>query len=132
MSASTPCRPGRRPDPKLRALWEQRLCHFEQSGLSASTFCSNHRLSLPSFYAWRRRLRCSQPASTPRPAPIRETRPATTPAADHEPHFVPINILTAATPIELVLPTGTVVRLPPGCDLAFVRSLLQSLGGAPC
>jgi transposase len=122
MSASTPCRPGRRPDPKLRALWEKRLCHFEQSGLAASTFCSNHGLSLPSFYAWRRRLRCSHPASTPSAAP----------AAEAEPRFVPISLLPAPTPIELVLPTGTVVRVPPGCDLAFVRSLLESLGGAPC
>jgi hypothetical protein len=32
----------------------------------------------------------------------------------------------------LVLATGTVVRLRPGCDLAYVRALMQTLGGLPC
>jgi hypothetical protein len=98
-----------------------RLHSFEQSGLPASTFCAKHDLSLPSFYAWRRRLRCSNSANTPVAADLAD-----------EPRFVPIRLLPASTPIELVLPTGTVVRVPPGCDLAFVRSLVASLGGAPC
>src|ERR1700678_284679 len=119
MSASVPPRPGRRPDPTLRSLWEKRLRTFEQSRQSVSTFCSEHGLSLPSFYAWRRRLRCSDSVSTPV-------------AAADEPRFVPIKLLSTSTPIELVLPTGTVVRVPPGCDLAFVRSLVESLGGASC
>jgi transposase len=122
MSASTSLRPGRRPDPTLRSLWKKRLHHFEQSGQSASTFCSEQGLSLPSFYAWRRRLRCSDSASTP--VGVADT-------ADG-PQFVPIRLLPTSTPIELVLPTGTVLRVPPGCDLAFVRSLVASLGDAPC
>jgi transposase len=121
MSASASSRPGRRPDPTLRSLWETRLHHFEQSGLSASAFCAEHGLSLPSFYAWRRRLRCSGSASTPVAADLAD-----------EPRFIPIKLLPASTPIELVLPTGTVVRVPPDCDLAFVRSLVASLGGAAC
>ena len=31
-----------------------------------------------------------------------------------------------------VLPSGTVLRLGSGCDLALVRSLVAALGGAPC
>jgi hypothetical protein len=120
MSASASSRPGRRSDPTLRSLWEKRLHSFEQSGLTASTFCAERDLSLPSFYAWRRRLRCSDSAS-----------PVAADLAD-EPRFVPISLLPASLPIELVLPTGTVVRVPPGCDLAFLRSLVASLGGAPC
>ncbi len=121
MSASASSRPGRRPDPTLRALWEKRLHFFEQSGLAASTFCAQHDLSLPSFYAWKRRLRCSNSANT-------------SAAADraHQPRFIPIKLLPASTPIELVLPTGTVIRVPHGCDLDFVRSLVASLGGASC
>lgn len=122
MSASVPPRPGRRPDPTLRSLWEKRLRHFQQCGQSASTFCSEQGLSLPSFYAWRRRLRCSDSGRTP--VGVADT-------ADG-PRFVPIRLLPASIPVELVLPTGTVVRVPPGCDLAFVRSLVTSLGGAPC
>jgi|SRR5277367_4656794 len=121
MSASASSRPGRRPDPTLHSLWEKRLHLFEQSGLSASTFCAQQGLSLPSFYAWRRRLRCSVGASTPVAADLPD-----------EPLFVPIRLLPASTPIELVLPTGTVVRVPHGCDLDFVRSLVASLGGVSC
>src|SRR5438105_7927180 len=113
---ATPCsRPGRRPDPALRELWQQRLRRCQRSGLSAAAFCAKEGLSVPSFYAWRRRLR------TP-------ARPASAPQA----RLVPLRLLSAPTPVELLLPTGAVLRLAPGCDLAFVRALLDSLGGAPC
>jgi hypothetical protein len=60
MSASPSPRSGRRPDPALHTLWQQRLRRFEQSGLSALAFCTEHGLSLPSFYAWKRRLRLAE------------------------------------------------------------------------
>jgi transposase len=107
--------PGRRPDPALHALWQQRLARFDQAGLTAAAFCAKHALSLPSFYAWRRRLRAPAPVS----------------AQDSHP-FVPIRLLPAAPPVELVLPSGALLRLAPGCDLAFVRSLLDCLGGVSC
>jgi hypothetical protein len=111
---ATPCsRPGRRPDPALRDRWQQRLRRFERSGLSAAAFCAGEGLPLTSFYAWRRRLRTAAP----------------TPDGQR---FVPIRLLPAAAPLELVLPTGAVLRLAPGCDLDFVRSLVAALGGASC
>jgi len=118
MPTSSSSRPGRRPDPSVRARWQQQLQRFDQSGLSASAFCARHRLSLPSFYSWRRRLRHTQTSDQPQPAP----------------HFVPVHLLPAAAPapVELLLPAGAVLRLTPRCDLAFVRSLVESLGGASC
>jgi transposase len=119
MSATVSSRPGRRPDPTLRALWDQRLRRFDHSDQSAADFCSEQGLSLPSFYAWRRRLRGSGPPDAP--------------AANADgPRFLPITLLPAAAAIELVLPTGTVLRVTPGCDLAFLRSLVASLGGVSC
>jgi hypothetical protein len=114
MLATSCTRPGRRPDPAVHDLWRQRLLRFAQSGLSVSAFCDREGVSTPSFYAWRRRL---SPQS---------------PAAPDGPRFLPIHLLSPATPVELVLPSGPVLRLAPGCDLAFVRSLVDSLGGAPC
>jgi transposase len=106
-------RPGRHPDPALHTLWQQRLLRFKQSDLSISAFCDREGVSTPSFYAWRRRLR-SVPLAT-----------------SDSPRFLPVQVLSSP-PIELVLPCGAVLRLTAGCDLAFVRSLVDSLGGAPC
>jgi transposase len=114
MLATTSSRPGRRPDPAIRTLWQQRLLRFQRSGLSVSAFCDREGISTPSFYVWRRRLRNAAPAAT------------------DAPRFLPVRVLAAAAPVELVLPGGAVLRLTSDCDLAFVRSLVASLGGAPC
>ena len=112
MPATPSSRPGRRPDPALPQLWQQRLRRQQRSGLSVGNFCLREGLSAASFYAWRRRLGHG---------PVRDAR------------LVPVRILQPAhAPVELVLPGGASLRLAPGCDLAFVRSLIDCLGGAPC
>ena len=120
MSATASARPGRRPDPALHDLWRQRLQRFERSGLSAAAFCVKEGVSPPSFYAWRRRLQ-----------PSAQAAPGARPAADAA-RLVPVRLLAAPPPVELVLPGGAVLRLAPGCDLAFVRDLVATLGGRPC
>jgi transposase len=114
MSATSSVRPGRRSDPALHEQWRQRLARFEQAGLTAAAFCSSEGVSLPSFYSWRRRL-----------------RPAAAPDLADGPRLVPVRLLPTA-PVELVLPSGALLRLAPGCDLSFVRSLVDALGGKPC
>ena len=110
-------RPGRRPDPATRRLWQQRLERFSRSGLTVAAFCDREGVAVASFYAWRRRLR--QPDD---------------PAAEPAPHFVPVHVVSPPTsaPVELLLPSGLVVRLAPGVDLVWLRQLLGMLGGAPC
>src|SRR4051812_12372987 len=93
-----------------RAAWAERLARFAQSGLSPTQFCAQEGLTLPSFYAWRRRL-----AADPQ-------GPATAVTdADPGPRLLPVR-LPPTTAVELVLPGGAVLRLGPGCDLAFVRA----------
>jgi hypothetical protein len=48
------------------------------------------------------------------------------------PRLLPVRLASAPTPVELVLASGVVLRVAPGCDLAFIRSLVESLGHAPC
>ena len=47
------------------------------------------------------------------------------------PTFVPVRITPPAV-IELVLPTGVVVRVPSGAEPAAVARLVTALGAAPC
>jgi hypothetical protein len=111
-------RRGRRPDPALHDLWRQRLARFKNAGLSAPVFCANEGVPLPSFYAWRRRL--SGPAAARAIGPDRAGV-----------RFIPVRLVDPA-PVEARLPSGVTLRLAPGCDLDFVRSLVAALGGPSC
>lgn len=112
--------------PRSRAAtrqgWVERLARFSDSGLNSAQFCSREGISLPSFYAWKRRLATEalDPAS------------ATAPAGDAGPRLLPVRLPAPAAAPELVLPGGAVLRIPPGADLAWVRSLVEALGGVPC
>lgn len=114
--------PGRRPDPALVDLWRQRLQRFEHAGLSAVAFCAKEGVSTATFYAWRQRLR--QPPAEPTTAPGGP--------ADGASRLLPVRLLPATAPVEVVLPAGLVLRLTPGCDLDFVCALAGALGERPC
>ena len=105
-----------------RQTWVERLARFPLSGLTPAQFCASEGVSLPSFYSWKRRL-----TALPRPADAEHL-----PEATREPRLLPVGITAAAVAVEVVLPHGTVLRIPPGCDLAFVRALVQTLGDQPC
>src|SRR5215831_10480175 len=105
-----------------RQLWVERLARFPASGLRPAEFCAAEGVSLPSFYSWKRRLNA-------------EGRPADTQATDGPasgPRLLPVRIGATPAPVELVLPGGTVLRIPPGSDLAFVRSLIEALEEPSC
>ena len=105
-----------------RQLWAERLSRFARSGLGPSRFCAAEGVSLPSFYAWRRRLSAEQ--APPPAAPSAAGRPG--------PRLLPVRLAPADAPVELVLPSGAVLRVPPNCDLTFVRALVEAVGGPSC
>src|SRR5262245_49084251 len=101
----------RHPDPATTQRWQQRLHRFARSRLTVVAFCAREGIAPATFHAWKRRLR---DASTPQFVPVHVTEPV------------------AATTVELVLPSGCVLRLAPGCDPAWVRQLFDLLGVRPC
>jgi hypothetical protein len=102
-----------------RQTWADRIGRFPQSGLSPAQFCAAEGVSLAAFYAWKRRF-AAEADDGGNHAPD-----------DAGPRLLPVR-LQSATPVELVLPGGAVLRLLPGCDLDLVRALLRALGEAPC
>jgi hypothetical protein len=109
----------RRSRDAVRQLWIERLQRFDAGAFTVADFCRAEGVATQTFYYWRNKLTAAQPGSGPTP---------------HEdaPQFLPIRVLPHGAPVELVLPGGAVLRLAPGYDLAFVRALLDALGGSPC
>jgi transposase len=122
--AAAPTEPRRRPRSRAatRQAWVERLARFPHAGLSPAQFCAHEGVSLPSFYAGKRRLTAEALDAATAPAP----------AGDPGPRLLPVRLPPPGAAPELVLPGGAVLRLPPGCDLAWVRALVEALGGAPC
>ena len=105
-----------------REVWSDRLARFPSSGLTVAQFCTLEAVSVPSFYAWKRRL----------------TDQAPDPTSGHpqggagKARLLPVRLPPSGPLVELVLPSGAVLRLVPGCDLAWVRSLVTALGDLSC
>lgn len=113
MSADVPAPPLSRA--QVRQLWAERLQRFADSDLSVAAFCRAEGVPLQTFYYWKRRLAQTHNGHTP-----------------DAPRLLPIRLTQPPAPVELLLPGGTRLSLRPGCDLAFVRSLVEALGGTPC
>src|SRR5262245_36293513 len=109
MSEEVPAQPSSRS--ATRQSWTARLGRFATAGLSVAAFCRTEGISTQAFYYWRAKLS----ATTASPAQL-----------------LPVRLLAAPAPVEVVLPAGTVLRVCPGCDLAFLRSLVSALEGHPC
>jgi hypothetical protein len=98
-----------------RQLWAERLARFGHSGLTVTAFCAAEGVLPNSFYYWKRQLAAGAGADGAHPAPL----------------FLPVRVAPTVT-VEVALPSGAILRLGPGCDPAFVRSLVDALAGAPC
>jgi hypothetical protein len=97
---------------QTRQLWVERLQRFADSDVSVVAFCQQESISSHAFYYWKNKLHPDAPgADQPRLLPVR---------------------LAQSSAVELALPNGCVLRLTPGCDLDFVRSLVGALGDQPC
>src|SRR5262245_60162789 len=92
-----------------RQAWTERLARFAASDLSVAQFCALEGVSAPSFYSWKRRLAADRAGHAgPRNA-----------AAAPGPRLLPVQLADPSRAVEVVLPDGAVLRLLPGCDLAF-------------
>ena len=94
--------------------WRERLRRFDRSGLTVLEFCEREGVSTAGFYAWRRRL-----ASQAEP----DLRPA---RSVPRPLFVPVSVRSAATGVQIELPGGAIVRIPPAADERLLRCCIRA------
>ena len=114
-----PAVPGaRRRDPvATRRLWVERLERFGRANQTVAQFCAAEGVSVPSFYVWKRTLAGGT-------APLDPVRPT----------LVPIRLTAspAGPPIEVVFPSGTLLRFPIDARPDVVAAVVHAVEARPC
>ena len=106
-----------------RAFWE-RVIHrwYAEGSGSVRAFCRDQGITESSFYVWRRKLADASAG-------------AKGCAAAAGPAFVPVGVVgpsdvPSAATIDVLLPSGVQLRVPPDAAEASLRSILGALGAA--
>ena len=108
--------PTRVPDPARERLWRKRLARWKASGLKVREFCDREGVTPSALAHWRKEIAA------------RDARRAE--AA--EPAFVPVHVTPDPVPLDVTLPSGRVVRVPPGFDPTHLRAVVTALEEPSC
>ncbi len=108
-------------DPARRGIWSERLRRYANSGLTVAAFCERERVSVPSFYYWRRKFPAM--AGTAVGGQGRMSRIGRAP---QKRDFVPIAIRNSAA-VRMRLPNGAQLWLPAG-DAALLSAAIAAAG----
>ena len=100
--------------------WQERLENYKASGLEVDVFCLQEGVSRTSFYKWVGQLKDGIPESMLAEKVDRER------AEVGETAFVPITL--KASPVEIELPNGGIVRLPLGVGQAVLVEVIRAVG----
>jgi hypothetical protein len=110
-----PGRPSRRDPAATRQKWGERIERFRSADLTVAQFCRAEGVSVPAFYQWRRTLAAE--------AVIESSDRLT---------VVPVRVARPTSGVEVVLPSGAVLRFSADCDPQHVAALLRAVGAIPC
>jgi transposase-like protein len=100
--------------------WQERLESYKASGLSLDEFCLREGVSRSTFYRWMDQLKDGIPESMVAEEAARKQ------AESGEAVFVPISL--KASPVEIELPNGGVVRLPLGIGQVVLVEVIRAVG----
>ena len=100
--------------------WEERLRTFHEGGVPVEEFCRREGVSRSTFYRWLARLKDGVPDSI---VAEKEASPRTDAGGAA---FVPITL--KASPVEIELPNGGVVRLPLSVGQAVLVDVIRAVG----
>jgi hypothetical protein len=122
-------RGGKRRDPAREKFWRRTIRDQQRSGLAVRDFCQRQGLKDWTFRWWRQEL--ARRDQVPTMATAGEQ-------AEAAPVFLPVRVVDLEAvslpvpPIEIVLPTGPIVRVPSGFDPRSLGHVLAVLEGRPC
>ena len=100
--------------------WQERLENYKASGLEVDVFCLQEGVSRSTFYRWVDRLKDGIPE------PMVAEKAARQRAESGAAVFVPITL--KASPVEIELPNGGIVRLPLGVGQAVLVEVIRAVG----
>lgn len=95
---------------RKRCEWLDRLRRFRRSNLSVIEFCRREKVSVPSYYQWRRKL-----ADTT----------SEVDAGGQSATFIPVQVASAAE-LQVTFPNGARLTLP-ALDHELVRMSIESV-----
>ncbi len=96
------------------AVWRKRVQRYRKSGLTVAAFCAQEKVSVPSFYYWRKKL-----GATPRSA-------GATRDGSAAPVFRRVAVASACPTVWLRFPHGTQVEVGTS-DLKVIRAVVSEL-----
>lgn len=115
-------------DSEKRRAWQRRMTRFKKSNLTVVRFCEQEGVSVPSFYAWRKRLQGGPAAANAK-------------ASDASPGSFRAVRLVSSPHVTVRLPGGTQFEIP-GADSQVLQVAMETLaredaqriiaGGEPC
>jgi len=102
-------------------LWLDRLHRFAESDLTVAKFCEREKISLPTFYQWKRRL--TPRVESPRQKRSRRSKkqcrqPSTTASSNGLSGFNELVIKAASTTAQVQLPGGITISLGDQSEMA--------------
>lgn len=99
---------GRRANPEVARRWRERMARQAKGGLSVAEFCEAEDVTTASFYRWRRRL------SERKESPSVGAK------------FVAVQLAPATAGVQIELPGGAVVSLPPEASAELVTAAIRA------
>ena len=103
--------------------WQQRLECQKASGLSVDVYCLQEGVTRSSFYRWYKRLKSGVPESMIEEEADRQQAES---EATGETIFLPVSL--QASPVEIEMPNGGIVRLPLGVGQAALIAVIEAVG----
>jgi transposase len=127
-------RGGKRRDPAREKFWRRTIRRQQRSGLTVRDFCLQEGLKDWTLRWWRQELSRRDRQTSAESRGEQEGEP-TEPA----PAFLSVRVTDLeesssrqAPPIEIVLTSGPIVRVPSGFDPSTLGQVLAVLEGRPC